>query len=751
MKDTIAKSILLNLFSRGIDCGPNLNYKQYFQYANETYSDFVDRTKTPWLIPAEVYNPNIKIAIDFTHQFVLNTDNLTISKKFSGYGKSTQYEGRRIISKDNLKHYAVELVKFFSYYFDYVLSYGKNNNLQFFMDRLNNLNSEQDDILPFLNNIINYFLVGVSVERSRTNIGSCTITLRDNPNYKDGQRLNIFLDKTQDILSQLFVPMLPVMIWARGRFYRDWYFPIFDGYITYASFVNNSGYTTLTINCKDSLELARISSEMINPAIIQVEEFRKQSAINIFTKPFYGLDQFTIFNTMFHGGSIVYSQSGGKIISTDELEKLKQIKKLEHDKGDYLNFTALGNFGYASQGDTASQQSMTSDKLAEEKAIHKDKFNIKELIRRVSHVRRPRYTSVWGQKITPYRIFEFQSINMYTSDFSSRLDVLRQISSMTYYELYVDGYGNVQFHPMRLANEYLTYDVIYDVNGNEKRHRHIFPGVQIVGPDELMNVNTGLNVEELITFLRLKGIDPVVRSQPEPLRLVGSAIDRRYMERYGYRRAEIQNPLFNNNPDIKDFDGNTIKFLDLAARSLLKFRNAELYTRTASMVFRPELDIACPVLFTDDNNIFYIRSLSHSITIGGQAVTNINCNFGRKDYQIPPDLANYMLISEKMYKTSGDYISYIPTASELLESSRQNFIDQEQEMYRVLSNEMWAEIEKQDASMEEMNERRKKTKNKSKKKKKRDDKAKQKLDDSSSAREKTVLEKAMDFYTSSLK
>jgi len=734
MKNTIAKSILMDIFQEGMDCGPNFDHKQYFKYVNKSYSQFVNGSYAPRLLPRETYNPDIKVVIDFTHQFVLNTDDQ--QKIFlPGWGKPTQYTGKRIVSKDNLKHFATELIKFFSYYFDYVLSYGKSNNLQYLLNRINNMNSEEDDILPFINNIMNYFLTNVTIERSRDAIGSCTITLRDNPNYKNGEKYNIFLNKTQNILNQLFVPMLPVMVWAKGRLYKDWYFPIFDGYIVFTSPANSGGFTTLTMTCKDSLELAKISQEMVNPSIIIIEEFRKQQTLNIFSKPFYGLDHMTIFNTMFHGGNVVYSKSGGKILNTDDTDKIKKINKLDHDRGDYLNFTSLGNYGYAMQ-----DARMTPDKLSESKVIHKDDLTTKEMIRRVSHTRRPRYTSYWGEKITPYRIFDFQSWKPYTSDFSSRLDVLRQSAGLVYYELYVDGYGTIQSHPMRLANDYLIWDTIYDVGGEESKHRNIFPGSQVVGPEETTDVSTNLNVDELVTFLRLVGHHEVIKSDVvNKTQLVGSAIDRRFMERYGYRRKEINNPLFGYNTNIRDFDGSNIPFMNLAARSFIKFMNAELYTRTATLIFRPEMEIASPVIFTDDNNVFYVRSLSHSITIGGSASTIINCNYGRQDGELPPDLANYMLISEKMFKTSG---VYTPAIGELIGDSRKRYVEQEKDKYAVMSNEMWADIEKKEAQLEQLSV--KKHNKKSKKKKERNKKGADDRSKTKDARDATELQKSVE-------
>jgi hypothetical protein len=125
-------------------------------------------------------------------------------------------------------------------------------------------------------------------------------------------------------------------------------------------------------------------------------------------------------------------------------------------------------------------------------------------------------------------------------------------------------------------------------------------------------------------------------------------------KRFKYRRREVSNPLFNNNPDVRVGIGETRKFMDVAAEALLAFMNAELYSRQDNIIFRPELQIAAPVLIYNGSNqtneIFYVQSLDHSITIGGEATTSINSNFGRKILDAAPDVSSYISYTKRYYK-----------------------------------------------------------------------------------------------------
>lgn len=691
--DAIVEVLLRELFDNFVSCGPGNAQRAYHPRMSEVESI---NKELYHIIPDYMYHPEVYIAIDFTHQFVVASDNEDI-------------QGERPLSATLLKNAAKRLLSYVSYYFEYVLSYGKGSSdhagskaytMSWLVETVNEVDIENEsDVLWFINTLLQFFLTDVAVDRARTSIGTATITLRDNPNIHHGQKINIFLNKSLDILNQLFVPMLPVMVWAKGRLYKDWYFPIFDGYIMMANTANAQGYTNLTITCKDVLELARTSQEMVNPAVIKLKEFRQQSTINIFQKPFYGQDHMKLFTTMFHGGKLLYPPDGPHFMDAPlVVDKFTNpTGRSDKEETDGLVFSALGKFGIADE----TSQVTTPSVLQDDKAIHKDQFGISKIVTKVQHKERPRYTSSWGHSITPYKVFMLQSPNTFTSEFSSRLDILQGIAGMVYYELYVDGYGNIQYHPMRLVNDYLQYDII-KYKGKEKRHLYNFPGVQVVGQEEIINVNSALNIEELCTFMRLYGVPPTIGEQipGDVIDMLGSAIDKLYMQKYGYRRREVKNNLFNYNPEFKTSDGKKVKFLDLAAEELLKYMNAELYSRTATLVFRPELELALPVFFPDDNSVFYVQSISHSITVGGDATTTINSNFGRKDKITPPKLAEFILKNELLHKLNANYNENIYQA--ILEApdgvALDAFYEQEQSRYVIPYNAYTKHIEEQDAN-----------------------------------------------------
>jgi len=649
------------LAANKVSCGEGGDDVAFFQHVKKSPDEYVP--EMDYIVPKDTFHPKVFVTVDFLHTFVQT------SKKL---------DGERIVVPEMLEAESRRLLNFVKYYFEYVESIqdqsGENQNVNAYTSGLNTYSEEAAN--EFINRTINFFVTSLQINRTRREIGTATITFKDTKNIRNGFGNRVLFDTAGSVMNQLFVPMLPVTVWARGRFYDNYYFPIYHGYIVAVSHKDTEGFAELEIMCKDVLELARVSSEMINPALIQLAEDRKINAVNLQAKPFYGHDHIEIIKSMFIGGRLQYDPShktrqdqikrllgkandsrvdavaqsitGSVIIGAAAVAAVLQ----KYNTKNKLNLMELEKFEYFNADYNREQYEHALDS----RAIPKDKFSLKEVMRRSNHRDTRPKLLISGEKITPYRIWSIQSPKIFQSDFSSRLDVVKEVASTVYYDFYVDGAGNVHYHPFKLTNDYLINDTIYDSGTNQ--HKNIFPGVNVVGPEEATAVNPSVNFEELITFLRLTGTDPVLPIEAELGGILGAAIDRRFLQRFGYRRMNVSNPLFNYNFSLDPKDSTRkatggLTFADLAAASLLRYHNAELFTKEATMIFRPELEVAQPVYFTDDKTVFYLNALTHSITIGGDATTTINCSFGRKSYEIPADLQSFVLLTQKVFDSPG--------------------------------------------------------------------------------------------------
>lgn len=645
-------------------CGPD--GKPDLEYFKKIVFDVSPEIKgLNYLVPHETFHPRIAVSIDFTHKFVQT--------------KRTE-DATRIVNTADLLENARKLRVFVKYYFEYIKSYNGKTDYVFTSDTASEGLGYEFDRNPaderlaneFINTVLNYFITSISVTRSRRQIGTATVTFKDTHDLKNGRLDSALFDHMSSIFYQLFCPMLPITIWAKGRLYRDWYFPIFDGYLVSVSPSDAAGFAELNLMCKDVLELARVSSEMINPALIQMAELDKVDAINLQSMPFYNHNHMDIIKRLFIGGPLEYSprseeESKNKFVNSfKQLAKKFQniidnikagiVRKTEGSTPGAINLMQLENFNF---------YNFSYDEPAENVFdkyrgfIKKEDFVIPNMLNYTSRIKTTRNVFAFGDDITPYRLWEIQGVPNFKSDFASRLDIISQTAKNVYYDFYVDGGGNVMYHPHRLGNDYLINSIIYkDTNNRTVKVPTIWPNAQVIGPEESFSHTSTLNLEEMVTFLRLTGQDPTLpKIESELGGIVGSAIDREHLNRFGYRRAEENNPMFNYNPSFdqgenKNKETGGLSFANLAAAVTLMYRNAELYTRESSIVFRPELELAAPVYFAEDNTVFYINSITHNISIGGSATTTINSSFGRKAEELPNDMYSFILQTEKLYKSS---------------------------------------------------------------------------------------------------
>jgi hypothetical protein len=662
----IAKLIMDRFFNPkyAIQHGPGLTNVAQFPSVREGMVQTVP--EIPYIVPNEIYRPKIYVTMDFSHVFTAD------------FSESTRVVNQRPVSAETVKRAAMDMKGYFDYYFEYVLSFGgkgRRSRLATLITRALEQDTE-DDIILFMNYFLNFYLSSISVDKSVNDIGSATAVFRNQVNFigsgEHKHKVKLFFDETFSILRQIFVPMVPIMIWARGRIYRDWYFPIFDGYITSINpSESGGGQDQVSLNCRDSLELARISQEMVNPSIIQFDEIVRQSNVNIFSQPLYGLDHLQIFRTMFLGGKLAYDPEQQRILPGNPI----------FEKSSRLNFMALGNYKDSNDVDPAGKH--PDEVVEQEAAIHQDQFNLKTALEKTSHVKRPRYVMTWGTSITPYRIFSTTSPQIFTAEFTSRLDIIKNIADLVYFNFYVDGWGHICYHPMRLTNDFLLYDNkaakptdLDKPTGTPFPHKHIFPGVQLLGSEESFTKNNRINSEELITFLRVSGTNPFLSGTAgELVDLIGSAIDLEKMAKFGYRRRSVKNPLFNFNVQLPGKSGRKASFMDLVAKSLMQYNNAELHTTQQSIPFRPELQLARPIFNPYDRNVYYCQSMSHTVNINADATTSINGNYGRKEKEMPPDLYSFILLSEKIFELNGQIppLSQFSTQEEVEEYYQEFF------------------------------------------------------------------------------
>jgi hypothetical protein len=628
--DVLVQKLRQKYYDQYIACGQSKQYKGYF---NSVKAIPVNNAKIYYAVPDACFRPEIYVTIDFTYKFVLDMTTST-SSAASAYTP--------LVDPVILNYFYVQIRDFASYYFKYyaaIRSQEENKQIPAYDIRKAEVETTADKSL-FINSFLNYFFTDVSVTRSRKNIGEATITIRDTTlKYPSLQyrRFTLFTSTLQSTFNQLFMPMLPVMIWARGRYYKDFYFPIFTGYIVRTVAQNTEGFFSVVISCNDILELASGTYTIVNPSIDQEQYFEKTNNLNVYSQPFYGMEHLDMFDRLIHGGHLRYNPDGS--IATVEDPGVVDGSS-EDSKSSQPFYNALVDFSRSREGSFYSPNT-----IYEERGIHKDSFNLAAALNWTSSARR-RFTVAWGYRMNPYRVFGSKTPNQFTADINSRYEILRNTADIVFFELYVDAWGNIQYHPMRLSNKFLEFDMVSDVSKPESFHQHTFPWVQVIGPEELISSSKTFDIQSVATIMTFNGSLGYdgAPSEIDP----GKYQDPVLRRKFGNRYVAYKNPLFAQNPNIGER-----KLFDAVAEAYLRFYNAKLYTAEFSIIFRPEIEMALPVYLYPDGEIFYVDAITHSISIGSNATTLISGSFGRQDNEPVPEFLSYLIDSGKATQVSG--------------------------------------------------------------------------------------------------
>lgn len=643
MKDIKTKLLTDILLKRYYDVLYNTSNIEEKQVIKGTSYTLTNKDNLPVIIPDFMYKPKVKVCIDFNHEYTFISDEKLVTQLGLSAGK------QRVISLVTLQDICKKLVKFNSVFFDYTNLYthkksGNNTTLKTILEKIDN---SPVFINHFLNYFINKFITNIETSRMVNNVGTAIVSLREATLSNGITRNSLFFDQMLTYQYQLLNPYLPISIWSSGRIHPNYMFPIFSGFIFQVNPKNAKGFKTLDIHCSDMLKYLQYSSEIVNPALVQLMEIKKNESFSIFSKPFYGVDHMEIFTKLFLGGNVTY---GTNLQELNTQQKAIQDSKEGTIKLDSIGFDFINNTD--TDGSIAEFDKRTVVKI--------DKSNtdvLSKLLTLTSYNSYIRSLNYWGGSVTPYRIFGQASPRVFSSEFSSRFDILQESAAKVYYNFYVDCSGNICYHPNRFANKFLKYK--YPKTNNYEDVPHTFVGTQIITKEEIFDNSDVINVDEIVTFLIVKGQGEIeTLSNSELYNIFGHAVDKKNYARYGYKRFEVQDDLLNINPTIQDSSSSAnskkFKLADFIAKEFLMYENAKAFTKSINMVFRPELELALPVYFKDTNDVFYVQSITHSINVNDVATTSITCNFGRKFEEIPPDIYSYTMLTENLYKTKND-------------------------------------------------------------------------------------------------
>jgi hypothetical protein len=512
--------------------------------------------------------------------------------------------------------------------------------------------------------LLNSFVSSVTVSRSREE-GTAHINL-EFPNYAEP-----LFDSMRRILDQPLSSMVPLRIYMRGRFVNRMY-PVFTGYITHTSYFNKGGYWGITVDCTDTLKLLSINPINVNPGIVErrlfgrvfeIEEERKEVGFR-FSAWAFPFTNLTLEET------IKYLIEG------------TAKKEIEKETG-RISIDGIGTLEMWWNPILETDEEKSSKKVPRPLRYEISPYSFFN----------PKVKICTQYQITPYKYMDLANRQMFFSEMVSRLDVIREITERTFHEFFADEVGDFVLIPMRLNYWFLKFDFVGKGKGKGivlerfPARADVDDGTYILMDDELLNLNVSFSDKEVYTAVDIYGEYPFATGSNEYVEwaMRGFAQNPVLLSRLGLRWLRQKIPLINNldlllqndkkmmeelqkqrdaltemlqkegDPKRREEIENKLRLIEeLAKKSLdvrkkskndvqaslntfadawMMFINSKAYSGSATLILRPEMVPAKPVYIPDREEIFYIDSVTHTISVGGNATTELSLIVGRKVYE----------------------------------------------------------------------------------------------------------------------
>ncbi|MEL7340007.1 MAG: hypothetical protein AAGM67_05925, partial [Bacteroidota bacterium] len=209
-------------------------------------------------------------------------------------------------------------------------------------------------------------------------------------------------------------------------------------------------------------------------------------------------------------------------------------------------------------------------------------------------------------------ISAFGQVNLFESNYQSKLEIINQICELTGFEFYQDVDGDFVFKPP-----------LYNLDTSSSR-------VYRIEAIDIISFNHSSKEPE-VTYMTVKG------SHFRNIRglgldnewgVKGQYIDYRLVAQFGWRPGSFDTTFFT--------DGRSMFF---AAINRMDIMNAGINSASVTIPIRPEIRPGYPVYIPKLDCYYYVQSISHGFQFGSQCTTTLQLTARRAKFYAPGDVA----------------------------------------------------------------------------------------------------------------
>lgn len=410
----------------------------------------------------------------------------------------------------------------------------------------------------------------------------------------------------------MFEPMQLCMVFISRRFRdEDTTADItltFTGYVDAVSDGFDGTQHLLTITGSDVTKLMNVTQANINP-VLWTQKL-PDSGYKIWQSRFGGLEGWEIIKLLTVGGE--FDQEGGDIARIHGVGAFEVDARVSTGAED---FTGIFD-PHISRTVLFHGTNLTGEEAvgAEADRIERIFFTSKKV-----HIQTLPFDTSPVQDLQSYDVFKKifgMSFGNWQNDYQSHLEIAIQVARLTNYEFYADGNGEIWYHQPRFHN----YHILTQKN----------PEIYILRDEDIINCNLTESDAQVITSVYVIGAPNFYTGPKEPVKMVGFYEDPSLVLKYGRRMVSTSHPYIVSEGDINFF-----------ARSYLVRANAGRYVGTVTILGRPEIRVHMPVYIPFRNMVYYIEGIQHSFTMGEIFTTTLKLRYGRKPWEVLPEILDY--------------------------------------------------------------------------------------------------------------
>lgn len=420
--------------------------------------------------------------------------------------------------------------------------------------------------------------------------------------------------------------MMEIEIYAKGYYLvagMPQYYPIFWGLITEVSDNFSSGENTFSLSCADILKWWELCRMNVNAAFTQPAGQLGKDYIT--GNVFHGANVYDIIWTLAQQsfGDIVQAQ-GSLVSRTRESRFPGTFNAVRRDIMSYWNarfgqmrssLLLYGMEGAAVRGDAiyASQPNATSP------VGHKVASTAVRNANGGEASSQALFDTAGNAAAFRSNISNSGSPNLWQSEFQTKLEIANVAKEAVGFEFYMDVTGDIVFKPPFynldvLSNKPLSW--IQDI--------------------DIIDWNISESEAEVITQLQMSGtydggaMDQGITSDYNTP--VIQVTDYHLLRQYGWRVQSVNAEYLNSN-----------EAMFYAGLDMLDRINCRRHRATVTIPMRPELRLGFPVYLAPKDEIWYVTGISHSLSFGGRAQTQLTLSARRGKFIAPKGIGTIEL------------------------------------------------------------------------------------------------------------